>query len=76
ISFYTVLYYVVRKSILIYRRKQEIAILVIPAVINYILIMGFSDIVVNISNVGIYFVLLLLMISTLLYRSDNFNIHP
>ncbi|WP_394367019.1 O-antigen ligase family protein [Costertonia aggregata] len=72
LSFFSVLYYVVRFSIRQYRKFNNKIYLLIPGVVNYILLLGFSDIIVNISNIGVYFVIMFIIINTL-YRPKTDN---
>ena len=65
VSFFTVLYYVVHHCIKQYKVNRDIIHLAIPAIINYILLLGFTDIIINISNVGIYFILMYVVINIL-----------
>ncbi|WP_108802670.1 O-antigen ligase family protein [Aquimarina sp. Aq107] len=65
ISFNFVLYKVNKFCIDEYKKNKETYLLIIPAIINYLLILGFSDIIANISNVGVYFILIFLIIGVI-----------
>ncbi len=71
ISFNFVLYRVTKFCINQYKKNKETYLLIIPAIINYLLILGFSDIIVNISNVGIYFILIFIIIGVINQSKDE-----
>lgn len=71
ISLLIVMYSVVKYCIKQYSISNNILVLAIPAIINYMLLLGFSDIITNISNVGVYFILILITVSIIGENREN-----
>jgi len=64
ILWFTIFFVLIKKSIKSYLLNKETSYLAFPAIINYILIVGYTDITTNLANISIYFIIFYILIAT------------